>query len=360
MSEKTARFDMSQASRILMMLIASSKWSSLSASAFRVGRICSLRSIRFSSDSLESPNSLEQYVNKNNARDQVFSAMSGDGGVKVTVATVRNIVNDVSIQHNMTPVSADALGKTMTCALLMSNGLQVEQNVQISLDCDGPIGNIVAIASGKGNVRGYVGSPALEEMPLTDAVGRGAVQIVKSHPKWTKPYSGITPIHRGDIDSDISVYLSHSEQRSCALAAATEIDGILCRAAGGYLIEQLPGVEEATVTQVESNLAKLSKTDGSGQPAAGLLRQGISPVEISEMILADLNMKPLQQIDPKLVCDCSADRLFRAFRLLPQKDVEEILSTQEDVEVSCQFCSKTYRMGPGEIRKHIEAETATV
>lgn len=68
---------------------------------------------------------------------------------------------------------------------------------------DGPIRGIVAISSGTGGVRGYVGSPMLGSMPLKDAVGKGSVQIVKNHPDWPRPYNGITSIRHGDIDRDI-------------------------------------------------------------------------------------------------------------------------------------------------------------
>lgn len=62
---------------------------------------------------------------------------------------------------------------------------------------------MVAIASGTGGVRGYVGTPMLGDISLKDAVGRGSVQIVKNHPDWPRPYNGITAIRHGDIDRDI-------------------------------------------------------------------------------------------------------------------------------------------------------------
>jgi len=72
---------------------------------------------------------------------------------------------------------------------------------------DGPLRGVVSIASGTGEVRGYVGSPMLGEMPLPDAVGTtGAVQIVKNHPDWPRPYNGITAIRHGDIDRDIGTF----------------------------------------------------------------------------------------------------------------------------------------------------------
>lgn len=52
----------------------------------------------------------------------------------MTSATVRNMVKDLMIQHTLSAVSADALGRTITCALLMANGIQQEQMVQITMN----------------------------------------------------------------------------------------------------------------------------------------------------------------------------------------------------------------------------------
>jgi len=77
---------------------------------------------------------LSEFRNENNIRDQVFSAISANGSIKVTACTVRNLVNDLMIMHTMTATPADALGRAVTCALLMSNGMQEEQIVQLTLN----------------------------------------------------------------------------------------------------------------------------------------------------------------------------------------------------------------------------------
>ena len=63
--------------------------------------------------------------------------MSKDGSVKVTACTARNLVNDLMIMHTMTAVPADALGRTISCALMMSNGMQEEQTLQVTMNCKG-------------------------------------------------------------------------------------------------------------------------------------------------------------------------------------------------------------------------------
>jgi molecular chaperone Hsp33 len=308
-----------------------------------------------SSQATEHPHA--EYVNESNLRDQVFSAISEDGSVKVTACTARNLINDLMIMHTMTAVPADALGRTIICALLMSNGMQAEQTCQITINSDGPLRGVVGISDGTGKVRGYVGSPMLGADNLQEAVGKGLVQVVKNHPDWPNPYNGITAIRHSDIDRDIGAYLAESEQRSCALAAATSINGILCTAAGGYLIEQLPDASSETLARVGENLATLVKKDGGDTLPTNLLLNGVTPLEICEIVLDGLGMQPLQQILPQFQCRCSSDRLVRALRLLPRSDVDEILETEGKIEARCEFCGQTYEMGPEEIQKELDNAT---
>ena len=300
----------------------------------------------------------QEYKNKNNIDDQIFAAISGNGEMKVTAATVRNLVNDVMIQQSLTPTPADALSRSMTCGLLLSNGMQKEQIFQLTMSCDGPIRTVVSAANGAGEVKGYAGNPALSDMHIAEAIGRGTVQVVKNHPDWPNPYNGITAIEHGDIDRDVGIYLAESEQRSCALAAASKFNGILCTAAGGYVVEQLPFCSPETVAQVEKNLAKIIDMNGKDRPVpAGLLLDGMTPYDICSTILDGLDMKPLQQVEPKYVCGCSAERLFRAVRLLPKEEVEKIIEEEEKLEARCHFCGAEYTMSAEEVAERFATAT---
>lgn len=298
-----------------------------------------------------------EYSNKNNIDDQAVSAISGCGGVKVTCATIRNMVNDAMIMHTMSAVPADALARSMTCSLLMSNGMPDEHTVQITLNGDGPLRGVVSICNGKGEIKAYVGNPGINGFTLPDAVGKGTVQVVKNHPSWPNPYNGITAIRNGDIDQDVGVYLAESEQRSCALAAAASINGILCTSAGGYLVEQLPGCGEETISRVEQNLRMMVEKGGSDDLPTNLLLNGYAPLDIVDIILDGLDMQPLQQIRPSLTCDCGEDRLIRALRLLPKEEVDTLIEEQQQIEARCEFCGKVYRMSPDEVEAKMEEAT---
>jgi molecular chaperone Hsp33 len=306
-----------------------------------------------SNDANDYDHTWEPFLNKSNIRDQVLTCISENGEMKVTAATYRNIVNEFMMQHTLTSVSADALGRAVGCALLLSNGMKDQQTFQLTVNGDGPIRGILAISNGLGHVRGYVGTPQLGPISLPEAVGKGTIQVVKNHPDWPRPYNGITAIQNGDIDRDVGLYLAESEQRSCALAAATTIHGILCTSAGGYIVEQLPGCSEETIHMVERNLNNLVIQDGTDQLPTGILTKGGTPFDICRMILDGLDMKPLQQLEPKVICECNEERLLRAVRLLPKEEVDEIMTSVGKLEARCHFCGKVYRWGPDELEKRL-------
>lgn len=300
---------------------------------------------------------LEQYKNENNLDDQLLACISGNGEIKVTACTIRNLVNDVMIQQTLNPTPADALARSMACGLLLSNGMQAEQTFQLTMASDGPIRGVVSIADSTGKVRGYVGNPSLADVHISEAIGRGTCQVVKMHPSWPRPYNGVTAIEHGDIDRDVGIYLADSEQRACALAAASKYTGILCTAAGGYIVEQLPGCTDETAKVVEANLGKIVEMDGTDTMPAGLLLNGGTPLDICKTVLDGLDLKVLQEVKPELNCECSEDRLFRAVRLLPRDEIDKILASEEKIEARCDFCGKVYRMGPEELEKRFAKAT---
>ncbi|KAL7518454.1 hypothetical protein ACHAWX_003277 [Stephanocyclus meneghinianus] len=297
---------------------------------------------------------LAPYQNPNNLSDQIFSALSGDGSLKITVCTIRNLLNEMMLQHSMNPVPADALGRAAMCALLASNGMQEEQMFQLSIKGDGAMRGCMVIVNGKGEARGFVGVPGLGgDWTLKEAVGKGTIQVVKNHPEWPRPYNGITAIRHGDIDRDVGIYLAESEQRSCALAAATTFNGILCTAAGGYLVERLPDCPPESMAHMERNLAKLVQIDGGDALPTNLLLEGKTPVDIAMILLDGLGMEPLNSIEPKALCECSEEKLLRSLRLLPREEVDVILREEGKVEARCQFCGRVYRMGPEEVERRL-------
>jgi molecular chaperone Hsp33 len=250
--------------------------------------------------------------NPNNLDDQLSSFLTSSGSIKLSLCTIRNLLNDQSAQQELSATATQVLGNAHACTLLCAGGMQDVQEFQLTLKCTGPIGGIVSISTGRGEVKGYVGDNEVEGVGPAAAVGGGTVQVVKSHPDWDRPYNGVTAIVSGDVDRDLAAYMATSEQREVALTSAVAMRGLLCVAAGGFLVEKLPGCGGGEMERVEENLRRIGGEGGDAKGALErLLLEGKSPEELAADILEGVEYGKLEEIEPKPTCHCSEGRLFR-------------------------------------------------
>ncbi len=106
--------------------------------------------------------------------------------------------------------------------------------------------------------------------------GEGTVTVIKDlHMK--EPYVGTVDLLGGEIAEDIAAYFVESEQipTACALGVLVDRDQSV-KAAGGYLIQLMPGAGEDTIAKVEGGImaaGPVSAISGNGSrpgaPAAG-------------------------------------------------------------------------------------------
>jgi molecular chaperone Hsp33 len=175
------------------------------------------------------------------------------------------------------------------------------------------------------------------------AVGRGSLAVVRYHPSWREPYSGIVPLQSGEIAEDIAHYLEASEQTASALALGVFVaaDGDV-ELAGGYLVQALPGADENALGVIERNVHALASP-------TELLRAGLGPRQILEGVLGELGSKEIDRSEPRFFCACSRDRIRQAVVLLGRAEMGEIARERETLEVRCEFCATLYSLDPDEV-----------
>ncbi|GMH55602.1 hypothetical protein TL16_g01943 [Triparma laevis f. inornata] len=297
--------------------------------------------------------SLSPYLNPNNKNDQILTLLTSDGSLKLTLLTLRNLLNDLSLDQNLSPLSTRALGTAFTCSTMLASGMDTNQIFQLTINGDGPLRGICTVSSSDGTMKGYVGNPTCEGVELINAIGKGTVQVVKNHPDWPRPYNGISGIGGGGISIDVGVYLAQSEQRECVIFGEVEMKSFLVTGSGGYLIERLPEASEATSDAIEKNLAELAK--GSQNWFMDSLVGGTDLLTVASMILGEeVEGKVLESIEPATTCECSLERLVRSLTLIPRDDVMDIIQKEENVEAKCEFCGKMYRLSPDDVKREFE------
>lgn len=274
--------------------------------------------------------------------DILIRTVSGDGSIAVRAVVATGLVGEAAQRHGTSPTATAALGRTLMGAVLMAAEAGAEETLQIQLRGDGPLGAVTVIADSEGCVRGFVGDPGADlpsragKLDVGGAVGRGILAVVRNHPSWREPYSGLVPLASGEVAEDLARYLTQSEQKPSAVALGVYVgaDGTV-EAAGGLLVHALPGARDESLALLEANVRRLpSPTE--------MLRAGLGADGMVDLVLEGMGSRERHQRAPCFFCRCSDERVRQAVTLLGRDEIREITALGEPLEVRCEFCAERY------------------
>ena len=89
-------------------------------------------------------------------KDYLIKAFAFNGTVRIYTAVTTNLVAHAQEIHDLWPTSAAALGRLLTNSIIMGAMYTGDQELSIRVMGDGPIGEMVATTTSRGEVRGYV------------------------------------------------------------------------------------------------------------------------------------------------------------------------------------------------------------
>ncbi len=284
-------------------------------------------------------------------QDYIVRALSGDGFVKAMAISSTHLVERARQIHRTTPTASAALGRLLTAASMMGNLQKVENGaLTLQIKGGGPLGTLLATADPAGNVRGYVHNPQIplmEKYPgkldVGAAVGTNGMLTVIRDLQMKEPYIGSVELASGEIAEDITAYFARSEQTpsACALGVLVDVDHTI-KVAGGYLLQLLPGAPEETIARLEQGIQKA----GAVTP---MLASGMSPEEILQTVMAELEPQILETSPVEYRCYCSREKVTGTLITIGKKDLRQIVDEGKPICVECQFCDTVYTFTPEQI-----------
>lgn len=295
-------------------------------------------------------------------RQYLVRAAAYDGLVRAFAIDSTAVVEELRSRHGTDPAVTAAIGRVATGALLFGAMLKESDHlVTIRVQGDGPAGTILASANGAGGVRGLVGNPRPDvdqamggKLNVAGVVGRNGFLTVTRDLGLRQPYSSTVELVSGEIGEDLAYYLARSEQIPSAVGIGVfvQADGAV-EAAGGYIVQVMPGLHDADAVSLEEAIR------GLPHPTA-MLRAGETPEEILGRIFP-AGYEVLERKPVRFDCPCSKERAERALVLLGVPALEEMRGEQGDREYSelvCQFCKAKYHFTLAELDALIETARA--
>ena len=228
--------------------------------------------------------------------DQLVRAIAKDAPVKAVAISGTALVERARQIHDTWPVATAALGRLLLAASMIGNSLKEENgSVTLRVKGNGPLGTVLAVSDSQGNVRGYVQNPGVDiprkapgKLDVGAAVGPdGSLTVIKDI-GLKEPYVGSIQLVGGEIAEDVAAYFVESEQipTACALGVLVAPDQTV-QAAGGYLIQLLPGAEDDVITAIEQGIARVGAVSAQ-------LDRGLGPEELLREVLSQFQLEILE------------------------------------------------------------------
>ena len=286
------------------------------------------------------------------------------------VCETTEIVKEAKIIHKLDPIETMIFGKLLTGTVMIGKDLKGEKDiVTLKINADGPYGNMIATGNKNGEVKGYINKSTDKFNQIVDEsgnfktddtgqirfIGNGTFQIIKDF-GLKEPFSGLIEIEEEDMGEIFANYFMLSDQIKSVVSLGVKLDenGEVLRA-GGYMIQLLPGVEEGFIEKLEKKLNQI-------RGITDLLKGGLSLEQIVELLYEDITVvedestmegahiknyvedfEILEKSEIEYKCNCSKEKYFNGLIILGKQEIENILKSDNKIEVECHFCGEKYK-----------------
>ena len=283
--------------------------------------------------------------------DYMIRATAANAQIRAFACTTRDMVETARMAHNTSPVVTAALGRLLSAGAMMGSMLKNEQDIlTLQVKAGGPMQGMTVTADAVGNVKGYANVPDViipannkGKLDVAGAVGIGFLNVIKDL-GLKEPYVGQTVLQTSEIAEDLTYYFATSEQipSSVGLGVLMNKENTV-RRAGGFIVQLMPFAEDWVIDKLEENLSKVTSV-------TSMLEEGKTPEQLLEVILEGLDLEVMDNTSVQFYCNCDKKRVEKALLSIGQKELEEIIADDEDIEINCHFCNKNYNYSIDEIK----------
>lgn len=275
----------------------------------------------------------------------LIAGLAADEWLRWTAVDITGPLAEARGLRDLSPVAATALGRALSgAALLFRHALRTPERLRLTVRGDGLLGEVVAEISAD-RFRGRVGNPRLANVHfgqrrrrLGDAVGTGRLEVTRENSRGA--FHSQSDLVTGEIGSDLAHYLLQSEQTRSVLAVGEMLNPDGIDAAGGYLIEVLPGAPEEVVATLEQNLA--------AAPAWSecLSVHGLEAALASMLTGLDFSVREQDALEYR--CGCNRQAVLARLQALPEVDRLELQQATALV-AACEYCGTEHAFEAGEL-----------
>ncbi len=260
--------------------------------------------------------------------NDLFKALVYDRQVSLSVLKTTDMVNDAIRIHNLDGQSAVILGGLLTACTYMAGCLKSARGA-VSITVKSGDGSATVSVSGdfEGNIRGYIEGGE-------HGIKGGTLTVIKDD-GFSRPFVGTTELKCEDVSENLMQYFHQSEQIETAVAIGVKIDGGRCVAAGGVVMQLLPGTDPENMDRAETAMQNFVH-------AADVVEKYGAEGIIDKYFPFLEKTGGLYRTFPEYKCNCSRKKIEGVVLSLGKNELLSILEEQGKVSVHCHYCNTDY------------------
>ncbi|MBN8480758.1 MAG: Hsp33 family molecular chaperone HslO [Xanthomonadales bacterium] len=243
-----------------------------------------------------------------------------------------------AIRHaHYPPDPSRQLGEALAASALLAGAIKFEGRLSIHLRDAGPLKLLFAECTSAGALRGIVRT---QEAAAASGPGPGfadaQLAITIENDRTQTRYQGLVAVDAGGLATSLEAYFGQSEQLPTRIVLGQH--GTRC---GGLIVQKVAatggvgaGDDEDGWDRVGHLLATMSTADLLDLPVETLLYRLFHDERV--------RLEPGRPL--AFACSCSSERVEAMLRLLGREEGEAALDANGLVEVTCEFCGRSYRL----------------
>lgn len=270
--------------------------------------------------------------------DRAVTAVTHDGAFRVIALRASATVRDALRSQAVDGPNAQHLAEVLSGTILVRLTMAPRQRVQGIIRGAGNRGTLLGDSHPDGTARALIQRPA----GLTDvSLAQGAIMQMNRTLPTGAVHQGMVEVPPDGVSGALMSYFQASEQIECvASVGATFEDGELATA-GGFIVQLLPEVSRAPLAVMTERLDH----DFSDRDAV-LRTVEADPAVLLREILYDMPYEQTQEAEVRFGCQCSSVRVLASLATLPKSDIRELMESDEQLSISCDYCGQNYELSP--------------
>ena len=271
--------------------------------------------------------------------NDLFKALILDKQVSLSVLDTTGLVNRAIEIHSLRGGEAVLMGNLLTCCAYMSGCLKSGRGaVSITVkgaECEGS-----ASVSGDINlhIRGCINGSCRRTL-------KGGTLTVIKDDGFFRPFVGTCPVESDDVSEMMTAYFRESEQIPTMVSVGVNLgDDGRCSAAGGVVMQLLPGTSEENAAKARELMREFSRPADvlSSLGAQGIVRSYFGGL---------MDEKGLYLLHPDYVCNCSREKIESVIMAVGKDELLSVCNERGNVSVHCHYCNTDYTFDKEDILK---------